>query len=114
MQLRIRRDQSEQRGRLGGHKGMSFSLQAHVVLTPDEQELINRYKGAGDTTLGAIRAGHEPAIVTVRSLMDGQTFNTSDVLVLTQAEEELKQGCAAFRTLLDVMSSFGGEEVFDY
>ncbi len=46
--------------------------------------------------------------------MEGQRFDTSDVLVLTSAEDELKQGCAAFRTLLNVMNSFGGEEVFEY
>lgn len=114
MQLRIRRDQSEQRGMLGGYRGMSFSLFAHVVLTHEEQELINRYKGVGDTHLGAIRGGSEPVLVTVRTLMEGQRFDTSDVLVLTSAEDELKQGCAAFRTLLNVMNSFGGEELFEY
>lgn len=51
---------------------------------------------------------------TVSSLMRGNTEEVKDITVLLNNEQVIKDACKNFRTLLDVMATFGGEEVIEF
>ncbi len=117
MRLVMRRSQNEQTGLFGGHRGMSFQLDAVAQVTAAEQALLQRYTGVESTRLTTVHnlLGKMPDVtVTVGSLLRGHAFVCKDVLVLLEAEENIKEACRNFRTLLDVMESFGGEIVVDF
>ena len=50
MRLTIKRNQADQKGIFGGHKGVNFTLYSKAELTHDERALIERYK-VGDHIL---------------------------------------------------------------
>ena len=104
MKLVIRRNQDT--GFLGG---MSFTLHAQAVVTPEEQALISKYKAQ---KLELFSAGNRK--YTINDLLTGVSDKVKDVTVLLQNEEVYKDACKHFKTMLDVMASFGGEEVVDY
>ena len=51
---------------------------------------------------------------TISDLMDGIKDKCRDVSVLLENESVYKESCKYFKTLLDVMASFGGEEVVEF
>lgn len=115
MKLVIKRDQKAQTGLLGGHKGMIFLLSCRVELTPEEQELVKKYKAESHPlTFVTDREGNEVPKDTVISLMRGVTEEVKDITVLLNNEEVIKDACQGFKTLLDVMATFGGEEVIEF
>jgi hypothetical protein len=115
MKLVIRRDQKPQTGILGGHKGMVFLLSCRVVLTQEEQALVKKYKAESHPlTFVTDNAGNRVPKDTVSSLMRGVTEEMKDITVLLNNEEVVKDACQSFKTLLQVMATFGGEEVIDY
>jgi len=114
MKLIIRRDQKEQKGIFGGHKGMMFLLSCRVELTEEEKELIARYraeeepltfKTVGDTQVPGLKIG---------DLVQGVSYEVKDVTTLLYNEDVIKGACKEFKTLLEVMASFGGEEVIEF
>jgi hypothetical protein len=115
MKLYIKRNQKAQTGIFGGHKGMTFLLSCRVELTPEEQALVTKYKAETQplTYVDDPKAGRLPKD-TVSSLMRGTTEEVKDISVLLNNEEIVKGACKDFKTLLDVMASFGGEEVVEY
>ena len=115
MKLYIKRDQKVQTGIFGGHKGMTFLLSCRVELTPDEQALVTKYKAEMHVLTYADdpKAGRIPKD-TASSLMRGTTEEVKDITVLLNNEEIIKGACRNFKTLLDVMASFGGEEVVEF
>lgn len=115
MKLVIRRDQKAQTGLLGGHKGMTFLLTTRVELSPDEQELVKRYKAENHPlTFATTREGTQIPKDTITGLMRGVTEEVKDITVLLNNEEVIKNACKEFKVLLDVMASFGGEEVIEF
>lgn len=42
MKLALKRSQQDIKGMLGGHKGVSFTLSYRLVLSSEEQELVQR------------------------------------------------------------------------
>jgi hypothetical protein len=109
----IRRDQAAKTGMFGGHKGMRFSLNCRVVLTPEESEIIERYK-ASDQVLAIWETKKDPDVITIRRLITGLSEEQDSVINLLEKEEDIKKACGNFKTLLMVMRSFGGEEVVDF
>ena len=114
MKLLISRNQKEQKGLFGGHKGMSFSLSCRVELTTEENALIARYRAEeqpltyrtiGDTQIPGLKIG---------DLVRGTHYEVRDVTELLNYEETIKGACGSFKTLLMVMNSFGGEEVVEF
>ncbi len=114
MRLLISRNQKEQKGIFGGHKGMSFSLSCRVELTAEENALIARYRAedqpltyrtVGDTQIPGLKIG---------DLVRGTYHEVRDVTELLNYEETIKGACGNFKTLLAVMNSFGGEEVIEF
>ena len=114
MKLKIRRDQSEVKGLLGGHKGMNFSLFCQVEISQEEQELIDKYKVKDHVlTWRKSSEGRQIPGLTVQDLVYGKTTVIGDVATLLNNEEVIKGACKDFKNLLMVMASFGGEEVFE-
>jgi len=115
MKLIIKRDQKAQTGLLGGHKGMTFLLTTRIELTPEEEQLVKRYKAEfHPLTFTTDREGRQIPKDTVSSLMRGNTEEMNDISILLNNEQVIKDACKNFRTLLDVMATFGGEEIIEF
>ena len=104
MKLIIKRDQDK--GFMGG---MSFILDTRVELTPEESELIKKYKAHKEVLMN--QGGRT---YTIRNLLDGQRDKCKDISTILNNEEVIKDVCKNFKTYLEVMASFGGEEVIEY
>lgn len=114
MKLVIRRDQQAQKGVFGGHKGMTFLLSARVELNSGEQELVARYKAENHPLTFVTHEGMQIAKDTVADLMKGTSEEVSDITILLDNEEVIRDACRNFKALLDVMETFGGEEVIEF
>jgi hypothetical protein len=118
MKLTIKRNQADQKGFFGGHKGVNFSLYSKADLTAEERALIERYK-VGDQILADYvwhpRGGGEQVHVdiTVNTLANGTTNTTDSITTLLNLEEAIKGGCQSLKNLLSVMSTFGGQEIIE-
>lgn len=109
MKLMITRNQKAEKGFFGGHKGMTFVLSYRVELTAQESELIAKYKAENEVLT---RSGED--IMTISDIVRGKTEELSNVGILLNNEEVIKKACADFKVLLEVMNSFGGQEVIEY
>ena len=115
MKLIIKRDQKAQTGVFGGHKGMSFLLSYRVELTPEEKALVAKYKAEYQPlTFGKDRDGNEVPKDTINGLMQGVTEEMKDISILLNNEQTVKDACKNFKTLLEVMATFGGEEIIEF
>jgi hypothetical protein len=109
MKLVIKRDQDK--GIMGGVK---FILNARVELTPEESELIKKYKAQQEVLMqGPSRFGMN-MLISIGSLTSGFSQKCKDITEVLNTEETLKEVCGKFKTYLMVMASFGGEEVIEY
>ena len=114
MKLYIKRDQEEKKGLFGGSKGFSFLLSCRIDLTPEENELVERYKQwdmpvhSYETVNGGVMTW------TLNSLKTGKTVSCEGVATLLEDEERIKNACQNVRVILDVMASFGGEELVEF
>lgn len=94
---------------------MSFNLTYRVELSPDEKELIAKYKAENHPlTYTTGRDGTQIPKDTISQLMQGVTEEMKDITVLLNNEEVVKNACKDFKTLLEVMATFGGEEVIEF
>ncbi|MCL5772854.1 MAG: hypothetical protein M1536_00545 [Firmicutes bacterium] len=115
MKLIIKRDQVAQTGFFGGHKGMSFTLTCRVDLTEQEKALIAKYKAENyPLTFTGYHDGTQVPKDTISSLTQGITAEVKDITILLNNEEIIKGACKNFKTLLDVMATFGGQEVIEF
>lgn len=113
MKLTIRRDQAAKKGLFGGHKGMRFSLYCKVEISPEEQELIEKYKVNDHVlTWRETDRGQTPGL-TVNDLVYGHSTEVDNVGTLLNNEDVIRSACEDFKNLLLVMASFGGEEVVE-
>jgi hypothetical protein len=113
VKLIIRRSQSAKKGLFGGHKGMTFSLYCRVEISPDEQELVNKYQVHDHVLTWRNSDGRQIPGLTVQDLVQGKTTDVEDVATLLNNEEVIKSACQDFKNLLLVMASFGGEEILE-
>lgn len=114
MKLAIQRSQQDIKGMLGGHKGVSFTLSYRLVLSPEEQELVQRYKLEDyPVTWNTIQGTRMPDD-TIANMVAGRTQTLSDVTNLVKNENVVKDACDNLPTLFEVVRTFGGEEVIDY
>jgi len=93
---------------------MSFTLSYRVELTPDEQDLVAKYKAEHHPLTFTSRDGTKIPKDTISTLTQGVTEEMKDITILLNNEEVIKNACRDFKTLLDVMATFGGEEVVEY
>ncbi len=114
MKLHIKRNQAS--GMLGGVK---FELNGHVVLSPDEADLVKRYKAEKQVLLKKevkIPLTSRVLIldVTIGSLVNGQNFKCEEIGDILEYESQLKLSCQNFKAYIEAMRSFGGEEVLEF
>jgi len=115
MKLIIKRDQEARTGMFGGHKGMKFLLSYRVELTPEEQALVTKYKVENHVlTFTTTQKGIKIPKDTISSLTRENTESLDDVTILLRNEDVVKNACKDFKTLLEVMATFGGEEVIEF
>jgi len=86
-----------------------------VELTPEEQELIKRYKAeTHPLTFITNREGNKIPKDTVSSPMRSVPEEMKNSTILLNNEEVVKDACMRFNTLLDVIATFGGEQVIEF
>lgn len=117
MTLTIKRNQADVKGFFGGHKGVNFSLSGRCAITADEQALIAKYK-VGEYNLATYKIkpkGGEPIDfrISVDGIVAGKSVETDDINTLLELEEAMKTGCSNLKNLLEVMATFGGQQVFE-
>jgi hypothetical protein len=114
VKLVIQRSQQDVKGMLGGHKGVSFTLSYRLVLSPEEQELVHRYKLEDyPVTWNTIQGTRMPDD-TIANMVAGRTQTLSDVTNLVRNENVVKDACDNLPVLFEVVRTFGGEEVIEY
>ncbi len=94
---------------LGKHKGVEFTLQTRVIFSPEEQQLIEHYKM---WDYSVYEKGGLP--ISLRNLAQGQTETLENVKILLNNEAVTKDALDSIPPLLQVLRSFGGEEVISY
>ena len=115
MKLIIERDQRDKTSILGKHKGVTFSLSCKVELTSEEKKLVERYQASGHVlTYKSASDGARLPGQTVGGLMAGVYQEMDDVGTLLNNEEVIKSACQDFKNLLEVMKTFGGQEVTEF
>jgi hypothetical protein len=114
MKLSIKRSQQDVKGMLGGHKGVSFTLAYRLILTPEEQELVQRYKLEEYPITFTTYQGTQIPDDTIANMMVGRTQTLSDVTTLVRNEDVVKNACDHLPVLFEIARTFGGEEVIDY
>jgi hypothetical protein len=114
MKLIINRSQQAVKGMLGGHKGMSFTLDYRLELTADEQDLVNEYRLEDYPLTWTTVRGDRLPDDTVGRMVTGRSQTLGDVKTLLQNEEIVKAACDELTTLFDVVRTFGGDEVIEY
>lgn len=124
MKLLLRRDQKS--GLMGK---MTFVLDVRAELTGDEKNSIAKYK-LGNTMLyerekladkgsGLLGLTSRLAFkmmnlsVSVDDLSKGKQIECKDIVEMLAVEEQIKEACQTFRTVLKAAASFGGEEVVE-
>jgi hypothetical protein len=114
MRLIINRRQEDVKGMLGGHKGVSFTLAYRLDLTPEEKELVARYKlGEYPVTWRTVQGTRTPDD-TISNMVLGRSQTLSDVTTLLKNETIVKDACDSLPILFRVVRTFGGDEVIDY
>lgn len=115
MRLHVLKEQKAKTGMLGGHKGMTFQLSCRVELSPQESELVARYKAEEyPLAFKTNSMGEREAWLTAGMLTRGVNYDMESVTRLLYAEQEIKDACAGFKVLLTAMSTFGGVQVIEY
>jgi hypothetical protein len=114
MKLSITRDQAK--GLLGGVK---FELSARAQLTNDESELVKKYKA--DKVVLLKKKIEIPFTgraveldIKIENLLAGQTFKCADVNDILETEKNVKEAAQNFKTYIEIMKNFGGQEVIEY
>jgi hypothetical protein len=113
VRLIINRKQRDVKGMLGGHKGVEFTLDYRLELTPEEANLVHRYS-LGDYALTAATVHGTMVPDTIARLVAGQSQTVSNVTTLVHNERIIKDSCDELPVLFDVCRSFGGDEVIEY
>lgn len=109
MRLIITRRQADKKGMLGGHKGVTFTLATRVEFTAEERQLLDHYKM---WTYSLFNRGGIP--VSLGQLAQGDTQTVENVEILLANEQIVKSALDQVPPLLEVLRSFGGDDVIEY
>lgn len=114
MKVSIRKDQAK---KLIG--GVSFELYVQAQLTPQEQDLVKRYKAYKQLLYEKeLRIPFTKKCfvlnINIQSLIDGVSYKCSDIAEIIEHEEALKEACESFYNYIQVMKEFGGEEILEF
>lgn len=113
MKLIITREQSK--ALLGGAK---FELHAKVELTPEEEELVKKYKAHKETLLQkklVIPFTSEVIEINYKigDLIDGHTTKLKNIVDIIETETTIREAVQNFKNVLDAMRTFGGRDVIE-
>jgi hypothetical protein len=106
MKLIIKRDQAK--SSLGGVK---FEVFYRVELTPEEAELIKKYK-ANNEPLLCLENG--VVLLDIDHLVNGLSRKSEDLIGILSYEKRIKDACKSFKNYLELMATFGGEEIIEF
>ncbi len=114
MQLHLRKSQATK-----FFGGVKFELFAKVTLTDEEAALVNKYKVQDEVLVEKqikIPFTDRALVIklTIGSLVSGQEFKCTNIAEIIGYADTIKGSCAELRERLEVMRSFGGEEVFEF
>jgi len=114
MKLIISRNQAS--GMLGKVK---FELSAKVELTQAERDVTKKYKADKEALLKKeikipLTGRSIELAITIGGLVAGQSFKCNDIAEILEYEENIKEACEVFKNYIEVMDSFGGQEVVEY
>lgn len=123
MKLVLQRSQKET-GKLS--KNIVYVLHAKAEISDEEKANISKYK-VGNTVLytdsdisdsdGFFKAFAKSATsvtVSISDLVNGTSFSAKSIHEMLFLEAHIKEACSNFKTILDAMASFGGQEVIEY
>jgi len=110
MKLIIKKNQADKKGLFGGNKGVNFSLTTKVILTPEEQELIRKYKVENEVLIST-ESGER---TTIQDMVNGKSITTQDIGTLQNNEDVAINVCKKFKNYLNVLRSFGGDYILDF
>lgn len=114
MKLYITRDQAQQKGFLGGNKGVLFSLQCKAVFSSEEKALVEKYKlGPMEIATYSIKGMKQDFSLTINELERGFFNSIQNLGELQSLEKTIIDSCHTLKQYLKVASSFGGENVID-
>lgn len=114
MKLIINRSQQDQKGLMGGHKGVQFTLRYRLELTREETELVERYRLGFYPLTFTNQQGNRIPADTISSIVRGGSSIVTDVTKLIREEDLIKEACDQLPVLFGVCRSFGGDEVIEY
>lgn len=114
MRLVIERDQAAVRGMLGGHKGMSFTLNYRLELSDDEWKLVDQYRLQHYPLTWKTQQGQRLPEDTIANMVEGRSQTLNDVTTLVRNEEVVKNACDELPVLFALVRTFGGTEVIEY
>ena len=114
MKLVVNRSQAAVKGMLGGHKGVTFTLNYRLELSPDETGLVDEYKLHDYPLTWNTMDGRRIPDDTISGMVLGRSQTLSDVTTLIRNEEIVKNACDSLPPLFTVVRSFGGDEVIEY
>ncbi len=99
--------------------GISFELSARTELTSDEMNLVKTYKADKEVLMRKeikipLTGRSIELLISINSLINGQSFKCNDIVEILEYEKNVKESCQYFKNYIEVMRSFGGEEVIDF
>lgn len=109
MKLILKRSQAQEKGLLGRHKGTKFILSCRVELTPEEEALIAKYN-LEDDKYSAVY----PSTIKQTSAYGEHKFEMEDIARLIDMENSIKEECENFKSLLNLMSTYDGEDIIEF
>ncbi len=115
MKLILVKDQGK--GMIGG---VSFKVDAKVMLTEEEQKLVKHYKLQNEVIFQKkmVNIWGQPTDYTidvrVKHLLDGQSYKCKSLDEVISYSESLHNACETLKTYLEIAASFGGREEYEF
>lgn len=100
-------------------------LEARAELTSEEAENVKKHKmgktmlytniaDRGSGLLGVVTRAMKGIEITVDDLVSGKQVDCKDIIEMIAVEEQVKEACKNFKTVLDTAAQFGGEQVIEF
>ena len=120
MKLVLQKDQKK-----GLTGKVAFSIRAKAELTDEETSNIAKYKvgktilytnlsDRGKGVLGMISRAALGLEITINDLVKGKMIECKDIYEMLALEDQMKEACKNFKQILNIMATFGGEEVLEF
>lgn len=114
MNLVISKNQSK--GMMGA---VSFEVRAQAQLSEEERKLVQHYKLENEVLFSRKmvnlwgQSTDADVRVTVRQLLNGDTYKCKDLGEVIGYTDSLKDACQTLKAYLEVAREFGGQEVYE-